>query len=114
MDYKYLSIYNNNNYYKFKLSNKKIINSSLFIVYNVKTLKLKSNSVIIEIPLKNKNKLYQLTYDVEEFDDYFKKNIKYFQQVYNFSECKIILRFNLKIQLEEISIEIFNNNYLIS
>jgi hypothetical protein len=112
MNYKYLSIYNNNNYYKFKLLNKKCINSSLFIVYNVKTLKLKSNSIIIEIPLRYKNKLYQLTYDVEEFYNYIKDDKKYFQQIYDFEDCRIILRFNLKIQLEEISIEIYNNNYL--
>ena len=113
MNYKSLLIYNNSNYYKFKLINKKYVNSSLFIVYKNKGLKLSTHSILIEIPLKKTYKIYQVTYDVEEFNDYTKNNIKYFQQVYNFVECKIILRFNLKIQLEEISIEIYNNNYKI-
>ena len=112
MSYKSLLIYNNNNYHKFKLINKKYINSSLFIVYKNKGLKLPTHSILVEIPFKNTYKIYQLTYDVEEFDDYTKNNVRYFQQKYSFIECKIILRFNLKIQLEEISIEIYNNNYI--
>lgn len=53
MSYKSLLIYNNNNYHKFKLINKKFINSSLFIIYKNKGFNLSTHSILIEIPLKN-------------------------------------------------------------
>jgi hypothetical protein len=109
MSNKTLLIYNNNYFYKFKLLNKKYIGTSLFLVYKNKGITVLNNSIIIELSFKKLNKLFQLNYNIENFDDYIKNNKLYFQQTYIFFECKIILRFNLKIQLEEILIELYNN-----
>lgn len=111
MNYKNLLFYNNNKFFKIKLIDKKFIGESLFLIYKNKH-KLINSSLIIELPLKNGSKLYQLTYDVEEFSDHCKNNIRYFEQKYKYNECNIILRFNLKIELVEIVIEIFYKEYL--
>jgi hypothetical protein len=112
MNYRFLLIYNNNSFYKFKLKDKKYINKSLFLIYKYKNLTLPTFSILFGVPFKSKYKLYQLTYNIKEFNTFIKNNKKYYQQIYNFLECKIILRFNLKFNLEEICIEIFNNNFI--
>ena len=82
-----------------------------YLVFSNKKVTLSTYSLVVEVELKDSTKLYQLTYDIEEFDDFYKKDVKYFQQEYRFPECIIILRFNIKIELVEIILQISNNNY---
>jgi hypothetical protein len=108
MNNKQLFLYCQNKNYKLNLYKNKYINNNLFLFYLVNNnITINSNSIILEIKTKNTTKLYQLTFDVEELDNYMKYNEKYFQQIYNFVECKVILRFNLQFKLCEIVIRIY-------